>query len=344
MEINLKNSKIFIENNIIDKIADFVSAKNIFVVTDENVFLLYFRKTCERLEKAGCKVSCHVLKPGEASKSIENLNILYGECIKNNITRSDLIIALGGGVVGDITGFLASTYLRGVPLMQIPTTFLAQIDSSVGGKTAVNLEFGKNLAGTFYQPHVVLIDPVLLKSLSSTVFADGIAEAVKYAFIKDRDLLKFFDDFSKNILEIIERCVIIKKNVVFEDEFDKGERMLLNFGHTVGHAIEKTGNYSLFTHGQAISIGMVAAAEISRNLGFVEDETVKSLRSLLVKNGLPVDCGFMPEICLQYVTNDKKLESSTINAILIKGVGDSFIQKFDVNEFIELAGQTKIFI
>lgn len=347
--LNAKNESysIYIENNILNNISDYTKringVKNIFIVTDENVFLLYFSKIKELLENSGYIVSGYALKAGETSKSLEHLNILYNECIKNNITRSDLIIALGGGVVGDITGFLAATYLRGVPLIQIPTTLLSQIDSSVGGKVAVNLETGKNLVGAFYQPKIVLIDPTTLSTLSDSIFADGLAEAIKYAFIKDATLLELFSNSYKNILAIIKRCVIIKKDVVQNDEFDKGERMILNFGHTIGHTIEKAGNYFAYTHGQAVALGMIAAAEISVELGFLDKNAVSILKNILEKNKLPLTVPYSADECLKYIKNDKKMEGSTLNAILLSDIGKCFIHKMKIDEFIKLATNSTIF-
>jgi 3-dehydroquinate synthase len=338
---------IYIQNDILNSISHYTKringVKNIFIVTDGNVFLLYFSKIKKLLEDSGYNVSNYVLKAGEGSKSLGNLETLYSECIKNNITRSDLIIALGGGVVGDITGFLAATYLRGVPLIQIPTTLLSQVDSSVGGKVAVNLESGKNLVGAFYQPKIVLIDPTTLSTLSDTIFSDGLAEAIKYAFIKDASLLKLFSDSYKNILAIIKRCVIIKKDVVQADEFDKAERMILNFGHTIGHTIEKAGNYKDYTHGQAVAIGMIAAAEISVQLGFCGENVVSVLKDILKANKLPLKVPYRAEECLNYIQNDKKMEGATLNAILLKDIGECVIHKIKIDEFIELARKSTIF-
>ena len=344
MEITLKakntDSKIIIQDNILDSISSYISGNpKLFIVTDENVHRLYYNRIEGLLKGAGFAVECAVLRAGESSKSLESLNYLYGECIAAKITRTDLIIALGGGVIGDITGFLAATYLRGVRLMQIPTTLLAQIDSSVGGKTAVNLEYGKNLVGVFYQPHQVLIDPVTLNTLSDIIFSDGISEAIKYAYIKDRALLALFSHSKKNILEIIEACVTIKKDVVTRDEFDRGERMLLNFGHTIGHAIEKAGDYSLYTHGQGVSLGMVAAAELSHEIyGF---SAVPDLKEILFKNNLPIKTGLSSD-CLKYIVNDKKMESDTLNVILLKEVGEAVIHKMKADEFIKLAEKSSI--
>jgi len=345
MEITLKakntDSKIVIAHKILDKMASYIEPNSkIFIVTDDNVFPLYYNKVEHFLNAAGFRVSHAVLASGEMSKSLENLNFLYGKCIKNKITRTDLIIALGGGVIGDITGFLAATYLRGVKLMQIPTTLLSQIDSSVGGKTAVNLEYGKNLAGVFYQPHTVLIDPTVLNTLSDITFADGVSEAIKYAYIRDKSLLELFLDTKQNILEIIGRCVNIKKDVVVNDEFDRGERMILNFGHTIGHAIEKAGNYTMYTHGQAVSLGMVAAAEISKDLyGF---SGVSNIKEILQKNNLPIETPLSQQDCLKYIINDKKMEADSLNVILLKEIGQAVIHKMTANEFIELASKSSI--
>lgn len=337
---------IYIEENCLSQAgihAKKLSDNRAFVVTDSNVFPLYFEEVKRSLEDAELEVFHFVIPAGESSKSLEMLGILYEECVKCQITRTDCIIALGGGVVGDLTGFLAATYLRGVNLLQIPTTFLAQIDSSVGGKTAIDLPSGKNLAGAFYQPKIVLIDPNLLSTLSEEIFADGMAEAIKYACIRDKELLPLLKTPKQCLTEIITRCVTIKRNVVEQDEFDTGERMILNFGHTVGHTIEKKGNYTQFTHGQAVAVGMVCVLEMGLRLGKITATDVNAVVDLIKKSHLPVRVPYRAEECLSAVVSDKKMAGKTLNAIFPKGLGDCTIEQFEPQEFMNLAKNTSVF-
>lgn len=348
LKLNAKNHdySIYIEENILKDAglhAKKLTGEKVFLVTDSHVFPLYYNRVKEALEQEGLLVACYVIPAGESSKSLSMLGTLYEECVKANITRTDLIIALGGGVVGDLTGFLAATYLRGVNLMQIPTTFLAQIDSSVGGKTAIDLPSGKNLAGAFYQPKIVLIDPRVLSTLTDEIFADGMAEAVKYACIRDKEMLPLLENPKENLLQIITRSVTIKKTVVERDEFDLGERMILNFGHTVGHAIEKMGNYTEYTHGQAVAIGMACILKMGQILGKVTQDEVQTVIDLLIKSNLPVSVPYHAEQCLKTVSSDKKMAGKTLNAVFPDGLGNCTVEQWTVDEFNRLAKETGIF-
>lgn len=350
MELKLNgknyNSKIYIENNILKNTglyAKELTSGNVFVVTDSNVFPLYFEMVRTSLEEQGLRVSHYAIPAGEASKSLEMLSILYEECVKNHITRTDLIVALGGGVVGDLTGFLAATYLRGVNLMQIPTTLLAQIDSSVGGKTAIDLPSGKNLVGAFYQPKVVLIDPDTLATLSDEIFADGMAEAIKYGCIRDRELLSLLESPKEHLTQIITRCVSIKKDVVEQDEFDTGERMILNFGHTVGHTIEKAGNYTEYTHGQAVAVGMVCILQMGLMLGKISEEEVKKAMALIQSANLPLFVPYDKDTCLKTVSTDKKMMGTTLNVVFPKGLGDCTVEQWNPDDFVNMAKETDVF-
>ena len=231
------------------------------------------------------------------------------------------IIALGGGVVGDITGFAAATFLRGVSLCQIPTTLLAQVDSSVGGKTGVDMPEGKNLVGAFYQPRLVLIDPAVLATLPDQTFADGMAEVVKYGYISNREILDMVSapDYKKNIERIICECVRIKRDVVTIDEHDTGLRMILNFGHTIGHAAEKLGNYVDLTHGQAVAVGMVAAMRLSAMLG--NEDLSERLIGILEHIGLPTELKYGREDIYRSLLSDKKKFGATVNFILVREPG-----------------------
>lgn len=249
------------------------------------------------------------------------------------MTRKDLVIALGGGVVGDITGFAAATYLRGVPLCQIPTTLLAQVDSSVGGKTGVDLPEGKNLVGAFYQPRLVLIDPDLLSTLSAGIYADGMAEVIKYGCIANRKILDMIS--GGDVCEIVYECVKIKRDVVQEDEHDMGLRMILNFGHTIGHACEKLENYVGLTHGQAVAVGMVAAMRLSNALGAPEDLT-GPLTACLKECGLPVELRHGREEIYHALLSDKKKFGSVVNFILVREFGRADIVPIEAERLHQL--------
>ena len=250
-----------------DYIKDVFKGRKIAIISDDNVFPLYGISLENQL--ASYDVTSIVIPHGEPSKNFEILPSIYSKLLDAKLTRSDLIIALGGGVIGDLAGFVASTYLRGVKFIQMPTSLLAQVDSSVGGKVAVDLPEGKNLVGAFKHPLFVLIDPLTLKTLDPHFITDGMGEVIKYGCIKDRalfDQLKGYKDFKdlyQDIDEIIYKCVDIKRDVVEKDLFDFGDRLCLNFGHTIGHAIEQYYNFSKYSHGEAVAIGMVAITKIS---------------------------------------------------------------------------------
>lgn len=252
------------------------------------------------------------------------------------ITRGDLIIAFGGGVVGDLTGFVSSTLLRGIPFVQIPTSLLAQVDSSIGGKVAVNLSKGKNLIGSFYHPEAVYIDPDLLKTLDKRFLYDGMAEVIKYGCIRDenlfQNLLKYNGDkeLFDNIEEIIYRCCKIKKDIVESDEKDIGERMLLNFGHTIGHIIEKYFKYEKYTHGEAVAIGMYHISKKSENMGITQKGTANKIKKILIKYKLTHELPDMnKKEVIETIALDKKNKGDDINLILLKRIGDSFLKKVD---------------
>ena len=258
-------------SNLAKEIKEVFNGNKIFVLTDKNVDKFYGDKVINELEAAGYDTKKLALEPGEETKAFFTLPKVYDELLNFKLTRSDLILTLGGGVIGDLGGFVASTYLRGVPFIQCPTTLLAQVDSSVGGKVGVDLDRGKNLVGSFYQPIKVIIDPNVLETLSDRVFNDGMAEVIKYGCIKDEEffnkLLNYKDkeEVMNNIEYIIHNCCKIKKEVVEKDEKDTGERMLLNFGHTIGHAIEQYYKYSKYTHGEAVAIGMYEITKLVKN-------------------------------------------------------------------------------
>ncbi len=333
MKLNVKTSMsdydIIIENGTFDRLCeltgDLVCGRRIFAVTDDTVDGIYGERLRSMLGGENAKVC--VLPHGEKTKSIEFLKHLYSELASFKMTRTDIIIAFGGGVIGDLTGFAAATFLRGIKYIQVPTTLLSQVDSSVGGKVAVDLPEGKNLVGNFYPPCRVIIDPLFINTLSDRIFSDGMAEVIKYGAIRDKALFEIlFSDARKNLEKIIYSCVSIKKQIVENDEFDTGERMLLNFGHTFGHAVEKMGNYSEYTHGEGVAIGMLRITEKSEKMGLTEPGTSQKLRKLLEKYNLVFDnYKFDKNAANDIIMLDKKGDGNTINYVMLRSIGDAFI-------------------
>lgn len=308
------------------------------IVTDSTVVHLYEETVHKSLTEAGFSVCTFVFPAGEASKNIHTLSHLLEFLAKEEMTRTDLIVALGGGVTGDLAGFGAAVYLRGIPFVQIPTTFLAAIDSSVGGKTAVDLEAGKNLAGAFYQPKLVLCDTDVLQTLPEVVFADGIAEALKYGVLGDAALFEKIagGDFRQDLEEIIETCVSMKRDVVEEDEFDTGKRQLLNLGHTFGHAIEQKSHFQM-THGHAVAIGMHLIAKAAEAKGIAEKGTAAAIAKALEQNQLPKETTFSPAEVAEGTLRDKKRRGGTISFVFPKKIGACEIVKIPVEEVEVLA-------
>ena len=309
------------------------------IVSDDTVFSIYGERVKKSLADNGYSVCEFVFPHGEESKSLENFGKIQEFCAENSITRTDLFVALGGGVTGDLTGFAASAYLRGVDFVQIPTTVLSMVDSSVGGKTAVNLKAGKNLCGAFYQPIAVYADCETLSTLPPETFNEGCAEIIKYGMILDGEFLTFLKNNSirENIEYVIKRCVEIKRDVVYRDEFENGERKLLNFGHTIGHAIEKCSHLSI-SHGNAVAIGMVIATRGAYKMGLTPENFTEMLIEILKANGLPTACEFTAEELYKISLSDKKRSLDTISLIIPEKYGLCKIEKISVDnlkEFIE---------
>ncbi len=340
LQINLLNNQyeILIKSGIINSIGEEISniyeGNKIALITDENVDKFYGDIVKKSLEDNDFKVLKVVLKPGERSKSIESLMKLYNELLDFKLNRGNLIIALGGGVIGDLAGFCAATLLRGIQFVQVPTSLLAQIDSSIGGKVAIDLPRGKNLIGNFYHPRAVYIDPQVLKTLEKRYVNDGLGEAIKYGLIKEKELFEKFESIEsyealfEYIEDIIYKCCSIKKQVVEQDEKDKGERMILNFGHTIGHAIEKLENYKGVSHGEAVAIGMYSIALRCEELNICKDGVANRIKSLLDKFNLPYDFQVKTrEDIIDAISVDKKTIGDFINLILIEDIGKVFLHK-----------------
>ena len=290
--------------------------EKVCIVSDSNVFPLYGADCVRALDRAGFSVGTYVFPAGEASKNGFTYLELLNRLAELKLTRSDLIVALGGGVVGDLAGFAAATYLRGIRFIQIPTTLLAAVDSSVGGKTAIDLPSGKNLAGAFYQPSLVLCDTDTLHTLPKEVFTDGCAEVIKYGVLYDPHLFAHLEEkgLSFDRETVITRCVELKRDVVAEDEFDTGARMKLNLGHTIGHGVEAKSNFAV-SHGRAVAIGM---AIVSRASGCPDSDRIQSI---LKKFDLPTETGYSAEDLFAYTLSDKKRSGGTVNLIIPKAIG-----------------------
>ena len=312
-----------------EKIRALTKAEKIAVITDDHVEPLYGEKLRTVLEKAGFEVKIIAMPAGEESKNLTVLSRVYDELSSFRLSRSDAIVTLSGGVPGDLGGFAAATYMRGIPFFQIPTTILAQIDSSVGGKVAVDLPGGKNLAGAFYQPKGVFIDPDLLKTLPSRYVHDGLAEAVKYGCIGDGELFELFEslenekDLEDHMEEIILRSVLQKVRVVEEDVFDNGGRQVLNFGHTIGHGVERYFHYATFTHGEGVAIGMSLITEQTERLGLTEKGTAGRIIRVLRKLSLPTSIGVAAEELIPHIMQDKKRRGKEITLVVLESVGKS---------------------
>ena len=296
------------------------------IVSDSNVWPLYGDIAQKSLENAGYSVISFVFPAGEASKNGNTYLSLLNFLADNHVTRSDCLIALGGGVVGDLTGFAAATYLRGIPYIQVPTSLLAAVDSSVGGKTAIDLECGKNLVGAFYQPKLVLCDTDMLNTLPTDIFRDGCAEVIKYGILYDPLLFGHLQekglDFNRET--IITRCVELKRDVVAEDEFDTGSRMKLNLGHTIGHGVEANSNYEI-SHGKAVAIGMSIVSRASAALQICTPETATSIEAVLQQFGLPTQTEYSAQQLFDSALSDKKRSGGTVNLIIPRAIGDCII-------------------
>lgn len=331
---------VLIERGGLKKCGEYVrnitGASRAAIITDDIVGALYAQDVTDSMTKNGFECSVFTFPNGEQSKNLSVFGDILDFLCESSITRSDIVIALGGGVVGDITGFAAASYLRGVDFVQIPTTLLAQIDSSVGGKTAIDIPGGKNLVGAFKQPSLVICDSDSLKTLTPEILSDGMAEAVKYGMIRDEKLFELIESHNlDNIDEIMDEmvytCIDIKRDVVEHDEFDRGERMILNFGHTLGHAIEGWHKYTDFTHGMGVAAGMcIITGKLCGNA--VLDRLVNCLENYK----LPVGTDIPMNELLPFCCKDKKRESGNLSYIVCKTIGRAEIVKVTVDEFCRL--------
>ncbi len=330
--------RIVIGNNILENAGELIKNelpyKRFAIITDEIVSKLYLDKLECSLKKCGLECESIIIEGGEQNKNIKTVYDIYSLLSRKSITRGDCIIALGGGVVGDMAGFAASTYLRGISYIQIPTTLLAQVDSSIGGKTAVDIEEGKNLVGSFWQPSFVIIDTDTLNTLPECEFNSGMAEAIKSALIGDKELFEMFKKYDRsniNVKDVILKSIFVKKKYVEKDVFDNGERHILNFGHTIGHAVEKASGYEL-KHGEAVSIGMSAICSIGEIKGYTRKGIKDELNSILDKYSLSHNIANYKNDCIKFLNKDKKNRGGAIDAVFIDDVGEPFIKEIGLDE------------
>ncbi|HLV09406.1 MAG TPA: 3-dehydroquinate synthase [Halanaerobiales bacterium] len=325
-----------LKEQLVERVKNVYNGDKILLVTDDNVRSLYAEKVWGELNDAGYQVFIYSIKPGEGSKSYQSLIEGHRLMTGNNFSRDSLVIALGGGVVGDLAGFIAATYMRGIPFIQVPTTLLAQVDSSVGGKTAINHQEGKNLIGAFYQPQLVLIDSLFLKTLPERELKNGLAELIKHGLIADRELNRFMLKNREAIFQIepgvlgyiIKKSCQLKANIVSEDEKERGRRAILNFGHTIGHALEAVTSYRCYRHGEAVAVGMIGAARLSKRLSCLSEDELELIEKIIQTYDLPTDCQYGEErkAVFERLFYDKKARGKKLRWVLLDGIGQAFIE------------------
>lgn len=331
---------VLIERGLLSRLGELTKANAggtaCALVSDDAVYSLYGERAKQSLEGAGYRVLPFVFPHGEASKTLDTYGRLLNFLCEHHLTRTDPVLALGGGVVGDLAGFAAATYLRGVPFVQAPTTLLAMVDSSVGGKTAVDLPGGKNQAGCFYQPHLVVCDPDTLSTLPEEQYRCGCAEVIKYAVLGGEPLFGELETTPVRAQEehVIATCVTMKRDVVREDEFDRGARALLNLGHTVGHAIESVSGFSTL-HGQAVAAGLAIIARAAAKKGCCPEKDAERIVKLLAKYGLPTGAEYPAEPLFQAAMSDKKKEGATLRLTVPEQIGRCREERIPAAELLD---------
>ena len=336
VELGDRSYSIFIEFGLLENLGEYLQQyslrQQVFVITDDTVNLIYGKKCAALLDKANIDYKIFSVPPGESSKSITVLNELYTKLLNAKATRQTTIVAFGGGVVGDLAGFLAASFMRGVNYVQIPTTLLSQVDSSVGGKVGINHQLGKNLIGAFYQPQFVLIDPLLLNTLPQRELLAGMAEVIKYSYIWDSEFFNILNNNMNNLLSlkdtellesVIQKCCEIKAHVVTQDERESGVRAILNFGHTIGHALEASTLYEKLLHGEAVSLGMKGAVYLSFLENRINQSTVDNCFELIDKLNPPQLPGNMTvDDIIQAMLQDKKRSDKGQLWVLLNKIGE----------------------
>ena len=314
-------------------IANKISQCKIAVISDDKVFDLYGNKLIAVLKAKGYNVFSIAFPHGEKSKNLSTVSDILCSFKKNKMTRCDLVCALGGGVTGDMAGFSSSVYLRGIPYVQFPTTLLAAVDSSVGGKTGIDFDGSKNMVGSFYQPIAVICDTDLLRTLTPDDYNDGLSEALKYGVIYDKNIFSEIESGNYDIDVLIRECIESKKHFVEKDEFDKGERMLLNYGHTSAHALEKLSSFSI-SHGSAVGTGMCIAARAAEKLGVAKVKCSERIEKAVSAMGIPVTTRYSSEQLFNAAMDDKKRQTGTIYVIMPEMIGKAVAVKMDTDELI----------
>ena len=338
---------LVIEQGAINEVGTWVSSlwreQKILIISDDHVAPIYAQSVIESLNHIGFETEIFIFKAGEAQKNLETAEKAWHACAEAQLTRSDGIIALGGGVVGDLAAFVASTYMRGIHFLQIPTSLTAQVDSSIGGKTAINSKIAKNMIGTFTQPDGVLIDPNVLRTLGQREFNEGLGEVIKCAAIADLELWNVLehakdstDLLNNHAEEIIYHSCNVKRKVVVADELDNGVRLYLNFGHTIGHAIEATAGYGKVMHGEAVAIGMIQIAQAAEKKGLMEIGISNAIKQMAEKYGLPTSYApWIEDELYQSLLHDKKGRGDTIKIVLVPKLGQAEIFQIPFKEMRE---------
>ncbi len=344
MVLDVKTQKpyqVTIEPGALDKVGEIAGkckkpGTKAMLISETNVFPLYGERVKKSLEAAGFQVSEYVFPAGEEHKQMSTVCDMYRALAEANFTRTDFIVTLGGGVTGDMGGFAAATFLRGMDFLQVPTSLVSQADASVGGKTGVDLPFGKNLVGAFHQPMAVVTDPDVLSTLPRHFFNDGLGEVIKHGCIADKGLFEALEQGAAldDLTEVVGRSIAIKRDFVEADTRDTGRRMILNFGHTCGHALEKLHNFQGLSHGEAVGIGMVMACRAGEKLGVTEPGTAERVKAVLAKYGLPTEDHFTKEEVVAATALDKKSDGDTLRVILIPRIGESLIRPMGRDELL----------
>jgi 3-dehydroquinate synthase len=337
VELGERSYPIFIGNCFEQRelFQQYIQNREVVIVTNETIAPIYLSSVKDLLSAEDRLIDDIILPDGEAYKTLDTVNRVFTHLLEKNYSRKMALVALGGGVIGDMTGFAAACYQRGVDFYQIPTTLLSQVDSSVGGKTGVNHTLGKNMIGAFKQPKAVFIDPITLKTLPEKEFSAGFAEVIKHGVIQDADYFRYLEDNldkifqqdSDALIDIIARSCEIKSEVVSKDETEQGIRAILNLGHTFGHAIETVMGYGNWLHGEAVATGIVMAADMSQRMGLIDETDVERIKSLIRRSNLPVDApaSMTTEQFKTAMMRDKKVDAGTLRLVLIRALGDAFV-------------------
>ena len=349
MTVNVRASKEYnveIGDGIVSKLGEMTKAVcpkaiKALIVSETNVAALYLDAVKAQLEGAGLEVAAYVFEAGEKSKNINEIAGMWNKMAEAGFTRTDIVVGLGGGVTTDMAGFAASTFLRGIDVIQVPTSLLAMVDASVGGKTGIDIPMGKNQVGAFWQPSLVLEDTSFLKTLPDEVFTEGMGEVTKYAFIMDEKLLDLLEKQNGNIRDdaavlenVIGMCVSDKAEIINEDETDNGRRQILNYGHTIGHVIERNSNFTL-AHGVCVAKGMGIITDACLRAGMMSADTAESIKGLISAYGLPTGDPITAEDAVSGAMNDKKKRGDTISLILVNEIGSAEIKKMTPEELLE---------